>query len=139
MGNVGLYSVGKEMRKAQLKSSRQRVLWITIRLAKLRSDLWDTIWQKTVQIPAHASYVAFCELSTFEPVTLLSSQLFTKFTHSTLTLNPTNIQGNDWTKYNQIWRGIKANKNIVVNHNFTHTQTQTHTHTHTHTHIWFWI
>ena len=25
-------------------------------------------------------------------------------------------------KYNQIWYGIKANKNIVVNHNFTHTK-----------------
>ena len=25
----------------------------------------------------------------------------------------------NWTKYNQIWHKIKANKNIVVNHNFT--------------------
>ena len=34
--------------------------------------------------------------------------------------------------YNQIWHLIKANINIVVNHNFTNNVKKTHTHTHTH-------
>ena len=84
------------------------------------NDSQNLAWHEIVQIPACTSYLAFHGLSTLEPFAN-----FTFFTslHQTLTLNPYvkshKIQENDWTKYNQIWHGIKANKNIVVNYNFT--------------------
>ena len=73
---------------------------------------------------ACASHVAFRGLSTRIPIASkslisLSSQFFTKLSYSTLTLNLINIHGNYLTKYNQIWHIIKANKNTLVNHNFT--------------------
>ena len=73
---------------------------------------------------ACASYVAFRRLSIHMPIASKSlaspsSQFFTKLSYSTLTLNLINIQGNHWTKYNQIWHIIKANKSTLVNHNFT--------------------
>ena len=76
------------------------------------------------QLPTSASHVAFRRSSTHEPVmsklqTSLSSQFFTKLSHSTLTLNPQTYKEMIEQKYNQIWHRIKANKNIVVNHNLT--------------------
>ena len=52
---------------------------------KSQSDLRNLVWHEIVQIPACTSHVAFCKLSTHEPVTN-----FTFFTslYQTLTLNP---------------------------------------------------
>ena len=91
----------KKWGKHSLKTSRQRVLWVTCRLAKSRSDLQNTALQKTVHIPSCAFHVTFCRLSTCKSIvsksrTSRSSQFFTKLLYSTLTLNPTNIQGKDW-------------------------------------------
>ena len=48
VGNVSLYSMGKEIKKAQLKSSKQRVSWVTRKLSKSQSDSRNTAWQTTV-------------------------------------------------------------------------------------------
>ena len=111
----------KKWGKHSLKSSRQRVSWVTRGLSKLRSDSQNTAWQKIVQILAYASHVVFHRLSTREPVANLI--VFT-ILHITLTLNHyIKSHKHTWKmieqKYNQIWHRIKANKNIVVNHNFT--------------------
>ena len=77
----------KKWEKHSLKTSRQRVLWVTRRLAKSRSDL-----QKTVHIPSCAFHVTFRRLSTCESIvsksrTSWSSQFFTELLFSTLTLS----------------------------------------------------
>ena len=53
VGNVGLYSVGKEMRKTHFKKgSGSEFRGSLTTWPKSRSDLRNTAWQKTVQIPS---------------------------------------------------------------------------------------
>ena len=96
----------KKWEKHTLKGSSSEFHKSLATWPKSRSDSQNLPWQETVQIPACASYTNFCGVSTREPVTnSRSSQIFTKLSHSTLILNPTKMQGNDWTKIqsNLIW------------------------------------
>ena len=109
--NVGLNSVSKEMRKTHFKKVQAMSFtghsWLGVSHKvnrEIQPNMRLFIFQHVILTWPFAGYS-------------LSSQVFTKLSYSTLTLNPTKILGNDWAKYNQIWYKIKANKNIVVNHN----------------------
>ena len=111
----------KEWEKAHLKSSKHWVSSVTCDLAwvakwLVKSSLaWDCL-DSSICFSRDLLWVV-----THEPVTNSpSSQIFTKLSHLTFKLNPTK-NTRKWLnkKYNQIWHRIKANKNIVVNHNFT--------------------
>ena len=108
----------KKWGKHSLKSCKQRVSWVTRELAKPRSDLRKPTWHKSMQLPSMCFSCGLLRVVHLRASRELVTN-FTKLTYSTLTLNPTNKQGNYWTKYNQIWHETKANKNTVVNHNFT--------------------
>ena len=119
----------KKWGNAHFKTSRQRVSRVTCGLAKSRNNLRNTVWQKTVHIPSCTSCVAFRRFSIHEPVasklwTSLSSQVFTKLSHSILILNPTNIQGNDWINI------IKFDTELKPTKHSWKSQLNTHPHTH---------
>ena len=118
--NVGLNSVSKEMRKTHFKKVQAMSFtghsWLGLSHKvnhEIQPNMRLFIFQHVILTWPFAGYPLASQSRTS-----LSSQVFTKLSHSTLTLNLTKILGNDWAKYNQIWYEINANKNIVVNHNF---------------------
>ena len=58
MGNKGLYSVGKGMRKGTLKNNQAESFTGHLRLGLSREWLMKSSLSKTLQIPAYASHVA---------------------------------------------------------------------------------
>ena len=132
MGNGGIYSVSTNSVYQKWQFSKTEyftgVSWegLTRETLAKTSCLHPVL---TLRIPvmcrAHASLhgILTCEL----PAKTLQSSICLKSSH-TLSLSHTTLTNKTHMKYrvqmiehnyNQIWHGIKANKNIVVNYNFT--------------------
>jgi len=98
MGNLSLYSVGKEMRKAHTKQPSSA----SHELAKSWATCEMPLTLETFELPACAPHITFCRLHhswvSCEPSRdthhLHSSS--PNFHIEPITLNPTKIQDNDW-------------------------------------------
>ena len=100
VGNESLDSMGKEKRKALFKIIQTESFVGHLRVGQV------TKWLAKYSLAKDYSVSSMCfsrDLSrvvhswvSHKRQTSLCSQFFTKFSHSTLTLNPTNIQGIDW-------------------------------------------
>ena len=115
MGNEGLYSVDKGMRKSTLKKL-QAESFVGHSWLGLSSEMTHEIQpgKETLQILACASHLAFPGLA-FASQSRASHEffIFTKF-HQSLTHKPYIKSHKKYKeiieqKYNQIWYGIKAN------------------------------
>ena len=112
MGNKGLYSVGKGMRKGTLKNNQIESFAGHFRLGLSHEWLMKSSLSKTLQIPAYASHVACFAGQHFwanrEILIFISSLLnsHTQPLHKISQKYREMIEQN----YNKIWYGIKANK-----------------------------
>ena len=98
--NMGLYSVGKEWEKSHSKKQQAMSFASHSQLSLSYKSLLKSSLSRTLQISACTSHMA-CSMgqqSRAKSRKPLLHRFFTKLSRTTLTLNPTKIQGNDWTE-----------------------------------------
>ena len=132
VGNDGIYSVGEDVVEQIGQNSKTDCFADISQKGLTRETLAKTNCLHpalTLCIPVMCrAHISLCGMLTRElSAKTLQSSICLEFSHS-LFLTHTTLTNKAHHKYrvrkiehnyNQIWHGIKANKNIVVNYNFT--------------------